>query len=524
MIRPPVALALLAIVLATVLGYAGVRQSAPVAAAGAAARGSVTPEPAYGSPAPASRSTAAELRLRIRRADGQPCRGAVAWTTLDGVPAMPDLGPALRGQALPQGVERQAHEGSLTLPFASGRQVWLAVAAAGSPPLVGHARIALGPGENRHEIVLAAERRTVHVFVLRPDLGGSATSGQVSLFGEDASKPSIQRPLDGQGYACFPDLPPSVYLACAPGAGREARPPHACRLLLTGASPLRETVCLLIAAEPMLAVQLEADVRVSIEPGTPLHLFARRSDECLGDLHPLGGLLRKGRQTIAAQLPVGEYVVDLLPLGAAEILPSPLRLEVSAANPCRAEITIRPPAATTRLTLAGAAQAVLPGTLHARRAGWPVGEDEQILYVGPHRWALPALDVGEVPYDVHLSLSGRTAYAVTVRPVQVRGRETTVELVAGTLLRVRWFAVGGAARAEVAIAGPHGVERLQLRPRLIGTALGQRACLEGSIVLPGAASYRLECTPAGAAQPAWTRTVELGRAVVDVDVTGTGAG
>lgn len=392
------------------------------------------------------------LTLEVRDPEGGEVQGILTWRPVQGSMEPGSALPMIRGSR-DGDIRQQAFAGSAQLSVPRGQGVWLRICRQGMPRQGFHRRLAAVDAARTETIRIDPGERCLHIQVWNPQVLGPARSRTVRVFHRDihaGSAPSLFREVqtDAHGYVCVSSLDAGAYLVVAPGAQLGDRAPHAAQAILPDRLPICEGLLSLVArpATQEVRLRLQAD-EVSKEPQSMSpKLFFRRLDDLSGSLFPVGGIVRSGKSVLSTRLPVGNYELDVLPLGSRELRSESLMVKVSAGQDASMDVRVTRPQASTQLELVGVDAKHLPMTVHARPAGQEFVVDPSLLFLGPYRWRRSSAAVGRMPGPHVLIGRGGGACYISAAPVQLSGGKVQARMVPAASIRIRW--TGEAARAQ----------------------------------------------------------------------------
>ncbi len=436
-------------------------------------------------------SPLATLRIRVKREDGKPARGIVAWTAFESHPLTGSALAVFRGEES-NGVHQAAYENEVTLEVPAGQWIWVRVSAAESPFVGWYLRVPPFGGERVETLLQSFRKRTLHVFALNPQMTGPAAGQKVGIYALDMRNPGPPIPLkrvktDGNGYARVPGLEPGGFFVAAPGAGPEDNHPHTARLMLPPRIPAVESVCTVVAMPETRSVTLrvEADIQPDRNRGMAPKLYLKRKDDGSGRPYPLPAMLQPGKQTTVVRVPSGTYELGALPLGRLVLETNEAFLDVAAGADPVVDIKVRENEAMTSLELRGIPEDEFPVIVHPRRCDAVADEDPQLFFLGPYRWRRPEQQVPVLSFRCRLVGLARGGTYLADRELQMTRPGMVVDMQPACLVHVRWLGVE-AVRSEGAVAiTTSGKEQVvtRLRPELIADGAELQPALVGTAVV-----------------------------------------
>ena len=331
------------------------------------------------------------LSFKVVGPGGGEASGDVYWVTSSRPPHCSRLMAPELGFRLSSGVKKKRHKGEGQIQIPGGHWTWMRVSGREKGTRGFQYRL-VPPFQGTKELLfqLRPKKRRIHVFLLHDDLMRPVKGKEIRLFSRMGPKLSLlsTRKTNREGYVFLEADHPGDFLVLGPGVKPHDGPPFMTSLALRGESALNEIPITLVLKEPRITWNFEVDFKLPGSQGLPPKLFLKRLDGHLGELYPMPGMLRMGKNRFQFEVPRGHYELSALPLGRIAI-PREFQYLDAKRDGQTTVLSLWTAGKQIPVKLKGLGYQDFPVTVYPRPLTPLLDDELKLMFCGPYRWHIP---------------------------------------------------------------------------------------------------------------------------------------
>ncbi|MBK8101039.1 MAG: hypothetical protein IPK26_28480 [Planctomycetes bacterium] len=341
----------------------------------------------------------------------------------------------------------------------------------------------------RHETIdIARLGRCARIVVFEPDhrtpAAGVTVQVRRAAIGSAQHEAFAEVKTDRQGTAQLTDLGAGSYWLQTDGVLATDPPPLTRRFLLTEMFPGQHVLAVLVRKQPCQSVTF-AVTATGIAELLPPKLFVRRIDRPADRWTPQTTVVANGQQEFTIDLPVGDYLLDVLPQGRLAVAGHDGTIRVREDSK-RFQVSVNGDVPQTTVRLLGIGPEHRSLRVLMQRAEDQRWDDPDLAFAGALHWHLPEAQLAVTDTPHWFMALTRAAAFLSERPVVCSGPTTDVPMREATCLRVVWYEWDPAVDEDgvlEATVGDTSTSR-HLRHILVPTPGGPRPALGGCLFVP----------------------------------------
>ncbi|MCC6785089.1 MAG: carboxypeptidase regulatory-like domain-containing protein [Planctomycetes bacterium] len=254
---------------------------------------------------------------------------------------------------------------------------------------------------------------------------------------------------DEEGFFSLAGLPAAPVELKVQGEAIGAAPRNAMRVICGPAPPFDAHVITLVA--PPHTTSIELDIAADAEQGQldAARLALRRID-CDGTLVPLLSRIPRGSCRATLRVPAGDWVFDVVPRGAFDIV-TPREIVRVADEPLTRTVRLRGNPRRTTLELRGLRRSDFPVRVQPCDPQILAGVDGELEFLGPYHWQRPIESIAAPEAPCHVLVRGRGAQWLSAATIARDAERCIVDLVPARRLEFVWID-GPDARRKLSLA------------------------------------------------------------------------